>query len=137
MLKQFYLKKSIYHKSYVCCQFKYQTVLFVLSGATTPDQSGPGSDGNEGILCIPQISSIISASPSNRFVSYQDTHWSVLPLCRDLDGVFFSSSRLRYPRKELHSDHGNRIDERCNMKYFMTLSTARFLHHGNCSYIET
>ena len=24
-----------------------------LSGATTPDQSGPGSDGNEGVLRIP------------------------------------------------------------------------------------
>ena len=29
-----------------------------LSGATTPDQSGLGSDGNEGVLRIPQISSI-------------------------------------------------------------------------------
>ena len=24
-----------------------------LSGATTPGQSQPGSDGNEGVLCIP------------------------------------------------------------------------------------
>ena len=24
-----------------------------LSGATTPGQSGPGSDGNEEVLCIP------------------------------------------------------------------------------------
>ena len=23
------------------------------SGANTPGQSGPGSDGNEGVLCIP------------------------------------------------------------------------------------
>ena len=29
-----------------------------LSGVTTPSQSGPGSDGNEGILCIPQSSNI-------------------------------------------------------------------------------
>ena len=29
------------------------------SGATIPDQSGPGSDGNEGILRILQNSSII------------------------------------------------------------------------------
>ena len=41
-----------------------------LSGATTPDQSGPGSDGNEGVLCIPQISSIIGASTPDRLVSY-------------------------------------------------------------------
>ena len=29
-----------------------------LSGATTPGQSGPGSNGNKGVLCIPQSSSI-------------------------------------------------------------------------------
>ena len=29
-----------------------------LSGATTPSQNGPGSDGNGGSLCIPQSSSI-------------------------------------------------------------------------------
>ena len=28
------------------------------SGATTPGQSEPGSDDNEGILCIPQSSNI-------------------------------------------------------------------------------
>ena len=35
-----------------------------LSGATTPTQSGPGRDGNEGVLRISE------ASPSDRFVSY-------------------------------------------------------------------
>ena len=35
-----------------------------LSGATTLGQSGPGSDGNEGVLRIPQSSSITVASPS-------------------------------------------------------------------------
>ena len=40
-----------------------------LSGATTPSQSGPGSDGNEGVLCIPQSSSITGASPSDSLVS--------------------------------------------------------------------
>ena len=41
-----------------------------LSGATTPGYSGPKSDGNEGVLCIPQSSSIIEASPSDCLVSY-------------------------------------------------------------------
>ena len=41
-----------------------------LSGATSPGQSGPGSDGNEGVLCIPKNSSITGASPSNCLVSY-------------------------------------------------------------------
>ena len=45
-----------------------------LSGATTPRQSGPGSDGNEGVLPIPQRSSITGTSLSGCLVSYiQDT----------------------------------------------------------------
>ena len=30
----------------------------ILSRATTPGQSGPGTKGNEGVHCIPQSSSI-------------------------------------------------------------------------------
>ena len=41
-----------------------------LSGATTPGQSGPESNNNEGVLCIPQSSSITEASPSDCLVSY-------------------------------------------------------------------
>ena len=37
-----------------------------LTGTTTPGQSGPGSDGNEGVLRIPQRSSITGSSPSDR-----------------------------------------------------------------------
>ena len=41
-----------------------------LSGTTTPGHSEPGSNGNEGVLCIPQISSITEASPGDFLVSY-------------------------------------------------------------------
>ena len=41
-----------------------------LSGATTSDQSGPESDGNEGVFCIPQTSNITGASPSDYLMSY-------------------------------------------------------------------
>ena len=41
-----------------------------LSGATTPGQSGAGSIGNEGVLCIPQNSSITGASPLDCLMSY-------------------------------------------------------------------
>ena len=41
-----------------------------LSGATTPGQSGPESDGNEGVLHIPQSSSTAGTSPSDCLVSY-------------------------------------------------------------------
>ena len=36
-----------------------------LSGTTTPGKSGPGNDGNEGGIYIPQNSSIIGISPSD------------------------------------------------------------------------
>ena len=41
-----------------------------LSGATFPGQSGPESNDNEGILRIPQSSSITGTSPLDRLVSY-------------------------------------------------------------------
>ena len=41
-----------------------------LSSATTPGQSGPQSDSNEGVLCFPQNSSITETSPSDCLVSY-------------------------------------------------------------------
>ena len=40
------------------------------SCATTPGLCEPGSDGNEGILCISQSSSITGASPSDCLMSY-------------------------------------------------------------------
>ena len=41
-----------------------------LSGATIPVQSGPGRNGNEGGLRIPQSSDITGTSPSDRLVTY-------------------------------------------------------------------
>ena len=41
-----------------------------LSGATTSTHSGPGSNGSERALRIPQSSSITGTSPSNCLVSY-------------------------------------------------------------------
>ena len=43
----------------------------IQSDVTTPDQSRPGSDGNEEVLHIPQNSSITGASPPGCLVSYQ------------------------------------------------------------------
>ena len=86
--------------SFVCTQFKCQTVLFdpkigFLSGATTPGQSGPGSDGNEGLLRIPKRSSITIAPPSDCTVSYPEHSLEgVLRLCSVADGVFYSPNRL-------------------------------------------
>ena len=53
----------------------FQTIQFsiidrTLPGATTPGQGGPGINGNEGVLHIPQSSSITGTSPLNYLVSY-------------------------------------------------------------------
>ena len=54
-----------------------------LSGAASPGQSGPGSDGNKGALRIPQSSSITGISLSDCLVSYQDIlSGSLTPLQR-------------------------------------------------------
>ena len=44
----------------------YSLVLF----AITPGLNGPGSNGNEGVLRIPQSSRITGTSPSDCLVSY-------------------------------------------------------------------
>ena len=52
-----------------CQNSSIWTIDWALSGATTPGQSGPLSDGNERVLCISQISSITRTSPSDCLVS--------------------------------------------------------------------
>ena len=47
-----------------------QSIDRALSGATTLGQSGPGSNGNEGVLCIPHSPSITGTSLSDCLVSY-------------------------------------------------------------------
>ena len=91
---------SIWHKSFVSNRVEMWSrsiwpIDRTLSGATTPGQSGPGSDGNEGVLSIPQSSSITEALPSDCLVSYPGHYLGagVLPLCRDAIGVFCSTSR--------------------------------------------
>ena len=63
-----------------------------ISGTTTLSQSGPGSDGNEEVLCILQSSSITGASPSDCLGSYRGH--SLGNLRREAVGVFCSPSWL-------------------------------------------
>ena len=67
-----------------------------LSDVTTLDQSGPGSDGYEGVLCIPQSSGVTGAPPSDCLVYIKDTRWGggIFLLCRGADGVFYRPSLL-------------------------------------------
>ena len=67
-----------------------------LSGATTPGQSESGSNGNEGVLCIPQSSSITEDSPSDCLMSYRGHSLAGGPAfrCRDAVDVFYGPSQL-------------------------------------------
>ena len=64
------------------------------SNATTLGQSGPGSDGIEGVLHILQSSSFSGTSSSNSFMSYpgQSLVGGVLPICRGAVRIFTSSA---------------------------------------------
>ena len=63
--------------------------------ATTPAQSEPVSDSNEGVLFFFQSSSNYGTSPAYCFVSYnKDTCLRVLPFCRGVVAIFYSPSRL-------------------------------------------
>ena len=65
-----------------------------LSDATYPSQSGPASNGNEGVVRIPQSSSIAGSSPSDCLVSYpRYSLGEVSSLCKEAVGVFYSPSR--------------------------------------------
>ena len=66
-----------------------------LSCATTPGQSGPGSDGNKEVLRIPQSFSITGTLPSDCLVPYLGHSLrGFLLLCRFAVSVFNSPSRL-------------------------------------------
>ena len=91
-----YSVKSISSNSNNSVQHEYAVQFYglkpidrALSGTTIP-----GNNSNEGVLRIPQSCSITGTSQSDYLVSYQDTHWKVLPLCRDAIGVFYSPSQL-------------------------------------------
>ena len=71
--------------------------------ASTPSQSGLGSDSSEGVLCIPQSSSITGTSTSDYLGSYprHSLVGGITPLQRSSRsilqkkfGLFYSPSRL-------------------------------------------
>ena len=64
------------------------------SDAYTSGYSGPGSYGKEGVLRIPQSSSIIETSPSDCLVPYPGRSLrGILPLCREAISIFYSATR--------------------------------------------
>ena len=63
----------------------------ILSCAIIQGQSGPGSDGNEMVLHIPQSSSINGASPSDCLVSYPENSWGVSYPSAEMQWVYFTA----------------------------------------------
>ena len=62
-----------------------------MSGATTPGQSGPESDGNENVLCIPQSSRITGASSSNYLVPYPEHSLGKSYPSAEVQSVYFAA----------------------------------------------
>ena len=90
MIKQFFFKK--FNLALVICLLLMSNISVwpidrSLSCSINPGQSGPRSDGNEG---VPR------ASPSDCLMSVQDIHLGVLPICWDAVGLFYSPSQLGY-----------------------------------------
>ena len=65
-----------------------QPIDRTLSDATTAGQIGPGCDGNEGVLCIPQNFSIPGASPSDCLVSYAGHSLGVSYLSAEMQSMY-------------------------------------------------
>ena len=86
MVLQRIMNNSIKQQSFIYAQLNVKTVQFsistqfssiwpidrTLSRATTLALNGPRSNGNKGVLCITQSSSITGASPSDCLVSYPE-----------------------------------------------------------------
>ena len=66
---QLNVKTFLFQTIQFCIMSQFCSIDRALSGATTPGQSGPGSDGNKGVFCIPQNFSIIGALRSDCLVS--------------------------------------------------------------------
>ena len=75
---QRYTNNFILYKSFVCTQFKHLNSsirpILNISGITTLGQSGPGVNGNDGVLYIPQSSSITEASQSDHWGGLTPVH---------------------------------------------------------------
>ena len=91
-------KTALFQEIQFSIRTKFSSIWLInrtLSDATTPNQSGPGSEGNEGVLRIPQNSSITGTSSLDFFVQYPGHSLGVvLPLCRGAVVVFYSLKRL-------------------------------------------
>ena len=100
----FYIYTVIFETIQFCKSTQFNSIRPIdrtLSGATTPGQNGPWSDGNEGVLCIPQSSSITIKLFS---IISRTLIREALLLCSEAVGVFYSPSFTgKFENRELCS----------------------------------
>ena len=75
---------------------------------TNSSQSGPGSDSNEEVFCIPQSSSITEASPSNCLVSYPGHSLGESYPSAEMQSVYSAAPANRKKKKQ--KNLGQNID---------------------------
>ena len=96
-LIQFSISKDFAYTQFssICTQFNsIWPVDGTLSGATTPGQSEPGSNGNKGVQCTPKHQYYWNLIIRLFSVISRTLVGGVLPLCGEDVGVIYSLSRL-------------------------------------------
>ena len=93
------MSKTVLFKQFSLAKVQFSSIWPIdrtLSGATTPGQSGPRSVSNEGVICIPQNSSITGTLPSNCLVSFPGhLLWGGVSYpSAKIVGVFYNPSQL-------------------------------------------
>ena len=73
-----------------------------LSGATTPGQSGPGSNGNEEVLHISQSSSITGTSPSDCLGLYPENRFGGGSYPSEEMQLVYSRAPADWARKQVY-----------------------------------
>ena len=92
------------------------TIDWTLSGATTSSQSGLGNDGDEGVICIPQSSSITGASSSGRLVSCPG---------HSLEWGFYPSAEMQSVYSTFQSDLAC-IKKHLNLQFICIYTVLRY-----------
>ena len=95
MVSSIAVEQSQFNISYLHTVCSIRPIDRTLSGATTLGQSGPGNNGNDGVLHIPQISKA-GTSPSNGLMLYPgcSVEWGggLTPLHRYSQCILLSES---------------------------------------------
>ena len=96
-----------------------------LSGATTPYESGPGNNCHEWILCIPQSSSIIGASPSDCLVILRHSLGESITLLLRCSRCILG--QIEWPQKK-----GDLVEKRLSKLEMNTATWVQILDKAVC-----